>query len=167
MLVEHLSVVQREWSPHRVGNYRAKFLALPPQTALATIFLGAGSLSGAELGGERLLTPYATKEQEDEHSCFSDTTHLDFIQDQMGILNIFTGRFTRDDGRCIAGPGLLALIDAADPKLAATLKRQLDESLVAFQSIPPPFDQAIGGRDTDPGRVAIKRAIDAMQEQTV
>lgn len=167
LLVEHLAQVEREWQPGLTNNYRAQFLALPPAAALAHIFKGLGSYSSGELGGERLLVPYATKEQEGEHSCFSDTTHLDFIHGQLGIQNIFLGRYLRADGSRISGPGLKALLETADPQLAATLESQIAASLAAFEAVPPPFDQAMLGRDTDPGRVAIKRSIDAMQAQTL
>src|SRR5262249_40179501 len=98
---------------------------------------------------------------------FSDTTHLDFIHGQIGIQNIFAGSYTRIDGTRISGPGLETLLKSASPELAAILGTQIEASLAAFKAIPPPFDQAILGRDTDPGRVAVKRALDAMQAQTL
>jgi putative iron-regulated protein len=166
LLVEHLAGVEKEWAPDMPGNYRSQLLSLPPDSAIAKIVKGAGSLSGAELGGERLLVPYSTKEQEDEHSCFSDTTHLDLIYNQVGIQNVIRGTLVRADGTQISGPGLSALIEHVDPKLNSKLNTQLEESLAALKAIPVPFDQAVAGRDSDPGRVAIKRAIDAIQEQT-
>jgi putative iron-regulated protein len=66
LLVENLKTVAEEWAPDRAANYRARFLAMPPDEALTCILKGAGILSGAELAGERLTVPYETKEQEDE-----------------------------------------------------------------------------------------------------
>jgi putative iron-regulated protein len=166
LLIEHLTGVESQWSSKQPGNYREQLLTMPSDFALANILKGVGSLSGAELSGERLLVPYTTKQQEDEHSCFSDTTHLDLINNQVGIQNICLGSFTRADGTRINGDGLLALIEKVNAPLAATLKRQLEESLAALKAIPLPFDRAILGRDTDAGRVAIKKAIDCLNAQT-
>jgi hypothetical protein len=52
-----------------------------------------GSLSGAELSGERMSVAYDTRDQEDEHSCFSDNTHNDFIANALGIENVYLGRW--------------------------------------------------------------------------
>ena len=95
--------VVEEWAPDRPSNYRARFLAMPPDEALACILKGAGILSGAELAGERLTVPYETKEQEDEHSCFSDNTHADIVYDALGIQNVFLGRYVRVSGERIEG----------------------------------------------------------------
>ena len=98
LLTRQLETVVDEWAPHSASNYRARFLAMPPDEALACILKGAGILSGAELAGERLTVPYETKEQEDEHSCFSDNTHRDIVYDVLGIQNVFLGRYVRTSG---------------------------------------------------------------------
>ena len=67
--------------------------------ALACILKGIGILSGAELAGERLTVPYETKEQEDEHSCFSDNTQRDIVYDALGIQNVVLGRYVRVERR--------------------------------------------------------------------
>src|SRR5262245_9144447 len=64
LLVRNLETVVEEWTPNRPANYRARFLAMPVDEALACILKGLGILSGAELAGERLTVPYETKEQE-------------------------------------------------------------------------------------------------------
>src|SRR5262249_43064108 len=84
LLIEHLQTVVDAWAPDRAANYRARFVVMPPDQALAAIVKGIGILSGSELAGERLTVPYETKDQEDEHSCFSDNTHQDFIDDVLG-----------------------------------------------------------------------------------
>jgi putative iron-regulated protein len=166
LLVENLDSLVGEWAAGKPGNYRAKFTSLPADIALGDIFNGIGSLSGTELSGERLMVPYMTKDQEDEQSCFSDTTTSDLINDEIGIQNVFFGRYTREDGSVIQGPGLDVLLGNVAPRLAAILKQQLEESGTALKSIPPPFDQAILGRDSDPGRVAIKKSLDDLHLQT-
>src|SRR5262245_51946260 len=118
LLVQHLEMVVAEWAPDKTANYRARFVAMPPDEALASILKGAGILSGAELAGERLTVPYETKEQEDEHSCFSDTTDRDILFDTIGIQNVFLGRYVRVSGERIEGAGLRDIIAGVDPALA-------------------------------------------------
>ncbi len=166
LLPEHLNTVAIAWAPTQSHNYRARLLAMPPEAALSAILTGLGNLSGAELSGERLLVPYTTKHQENEHSCFSDTTHLDLVNNEIGIQNICLGRYRRSDGVVLEGPGLIAVIEPLDAALAATLKSQLEEGVAALKAIPAPFDQAILGNDDARGRMAIKKSLEALQAQT-
>ena len=165
LLVENLQTVTAAWAEGVTNNYRAEFLALDPDEALGRILKGIGSLSGPELAGERLTVPYETKEQEEEHSCFSDTTHQDVIYDVLGVQNIYLGRYTRTDGSKVTGPSLRDLLGQTDRAFAGRLAAQIDTSLAAARSIPVPFDQAILGPNTAPGRVAIKKTIVSLQAQ--
>jgi putative iron-regulated protein len=165
LLVEDLRVVVTQWAPDQPHNYRARLLAMPADEALTLLLNGLGNLSSAELSGERLLVPYTTKSQENEHSCFSDTTHLDLIHNELGVQDIWLGRYERENGTVIEGPGLNTLVSAVDPSLAATLRAQIAAALAALKAIPAPFDQAILGDDTMPGRVAIKKSLDALEAQ--
>jgi len=166
LLVQDLETVVKAWEPELRGNYHETFLALPSDEALGLVIKGVGTLSRAELAGERLTVALETKEQEDEHSCFSDTTHLDVIGNAVGIQNIYLGRYETTDGRTIQGPGLRELIAHADHALAEKLTREIETSVEATRRIPPPFDQAILGRDDTPGRMAIRQAIKSLEAQT-
>ena len=165
LLVDNLQTVTTAWAEGVTNNYRAEWLALDPDEALGRMFKGIGSLSGPELAGERLTVPYETKEQEDEHSCFSDTTHHDVIYNALGVQNIYLGRYTRTDGTKIQGPALRDLLAQTDRAFADRLAAQIDASLAAARGIPAPFDQAILGVNSAPGRVAIKKAITSLQAQ--
>ncbi|HEY1172992.1 MAG TPA: imelysin family protein [Verrucomicrobiae bacterium] len=166
LLIQHLKQVADEWAPGKESNYRGHFLAGTPHESLEKVIRGMGAFSGAELGGERTMVAYTTKEQEDEHSCFSDTTHQDMHYDQVGIMNVCTGIYRRPDKTEIRGTGLLDVIRERSPMLADRFAKELGESLAAVRAVPVPFDRAMKGRDTAPGRVALKRAIDALQAQT-
>jgi putative iron-regulated protein len=157
LLVEHLAQVHAAWS----GPYRSEFAALPVKQALGRVLRGMGSLSGPELAGERLTVPYETRDQENEHSCFSDTTHEDVLYDAQGVLNLCLGRY-----QAIQGVGICQLVADLDVELGQQLKQQIAASVAAAARIPAPFDQALGGADDAPGRVAIKSTIDALQAQT-
>lgn len=160
LLVQDLGSVSAEWAPES-GAYRASFVALPPEEALRRILLGLGSLSGAELAGERMQVAYDTKEQEDEHSCFSDNTHKDLLNNAIGIQNVYLGRRGSVDQ-----PGIDELVRERDPALDARLQAEMQASIDAIEAIGKPFDQAILGDDTAAGRQKVKKAIDALRKQT-
>jgi len=165
MLVADLKTLENDWRADRSDNYRAWFLSSAPHQSLRKILHGMGTLSATELAGERLTVAYETKEQEDEHSCFSDTTQTDVFLNALGIQNVFTGKYTRTDGTHIEGPGIESLLREASPKLADELAAQLTASVEAARSIPHPFDQTFTGPDSAPGRIAIHRTIRSLQQQ--
>jgi putative iron-regulated protein len=167
MLVRDLRTLASDWAAGNPDNYRAWFTASSSRPALQRILQGVASLSSTELAGERLIVAYETKEQEDEHSCFSDTTTMDMEFNALGIANVHSGRYRRVDGSVLEGPGLDALLRARSPELAARLSRQIEASLAAARAIPAPFDQAVLGPDSAPGRKAIHAAIGNFQEQAV
>ncbi|MCC6766139.1 MAG: iron-regulated protein [Deltaproteobacteria bacterium] len=160
LLIDDLEQVVEAWAPGDAGNYRAEFLALDPEEALGRILTGLGTLSASELGGERLSVAFETRDQEDEHSCFSDRTRDDLANDAVGIQNGYLGRY-----RDLDGPGLDDLVRQVDPALDAAVQQQLAASVAAIQAIPEPFDQAILGADESPGRVAVEAAITALFTQ--
>jgi putative iron-regulated protein len=138
---------------------------MPPAEALACVVKGVGILSGGELAGERLTVAYETKEQEDEHSCFSDNTQQDLFYNVVGIENIVLGRYVRGNGERVEGPGLAALVGRTDAALGGSLARHVANSVAAARAIPAPFDRAIEGNDAAPGRVAVKALIEALRSQ--
>ena len=164
LLIRDLEQVRDAWAPGH-DNYRAKFLALPPSEAFGLAIKGMGSLSGPELGGERLTVAYETKAQENEHSCFSDNTIIDLADDALGIQNACLGRYERMNGSSVQGPGLCAAAAARSPELAERLQKEIAASVAKVRGIPAPFDQAILGADTAPGRSAVQAAIASLQAQ--
>ena len=166
LLLRQLEEVRDAWDPSRPDSYRKKFLALPPKEALGLVVKGMGSLSGPELSGERLTVPYETKDQENEHSCFSDTTSSDVAHDALGIENVGLGRYQRVNGEVVKGTSLVDLIATRDRALSERLKADLARSVAAARAIPSPFDQAILGTDDSAGRAKIWATIQALQRQT-
>jgi putative iron-regulated protein len=166
LLVENLETIAAAWREGNASNYRAEFVAKEPNEALANILKGVGALSGPELAGERLTTPYETKEQEEEQDCFSDNTCNDLIDDALGIQNVYLGRYEGKGSRQVHGPGLHQLLARVDPALAGRLALQVEAAVASARGIPHPFDQSILGADNTPGRVAIKQAVTAFQTQS-
>lgn len=165
LLVEHLESLAAAWAEGRARNYRAEFVA-DPDAALAKILRGMGALSGPELAGERLTVPYETKEQEEEHSCFSDNTRDDIVNNAIGIRNVFYGCYTTVQGRRVSGPRIYDLLRQKDADFAERLAAQIESAVAAAQNIPQPFDQAIRGGNAAMGRAAIKQAIAALQTES-
>jgi len=161
LLVDNLTAVRDQWVPDVEGNYRAAFVKLESAEALRRMLTGMGTLSGGELTGERLSVAFETKDQEDEHSCFSDNTLDDLSHDTLGIQNAFFGRYGG-----VMGLGVYDLVKAVNPDLAAHTRQAMEAAQSAMHAIPPPFDQAILGPDTAPGRVAIAAAIADLNSQT-
>lgn len=159
-LQEDLAHVRDAWAPGR-DNFRRRFLAQEPADALRDALRGMVVLSGFELAGERLAVAWETRDQEQEHSCFSDNTHRDFVTNQQGILALWRG-----DGAALPGGGMRQLALHADPELAQELDARLAASLAAIEAMPVPFDQAILGEDDAPGRRAVLAAIESLEAQT-
>ncbi len=88
LLLTHLQQVYDAWGPG--ATYRADFEAVPDDS-FGAILTGMIVLSGFETGGERLQAALDSGDREDEHSCFSDNTHADMVEDVRGIQNVCPG----------------------------------------------------------------------------
>lgn len=160
LLQEHLQTLVDAWSPGQTGNYRATFLALDKDEALRKIMTGMGILSKAELAGERMFTALDNQDQEDEHSCFSDNTHRDIVNNALGILNVYYGTYQGVAGNNIAGTSLKELAKAFSADSEAALTALLEEARTSVNAIPAPFDysltqESVGG--TGPIMQAIRK----------
>ncbi|GAB2486262.1 imelysin family protein [Comamonas humi] len=164
LLVEDLQSVADQWKPG-ARNFRAGF-EQQPDDALRRIFVGLGSLSRGELAGERLEVAMASRDQEDEHSCFSDNTHRDAVTNAQGILNVWQGRYQRLDGSLLQGPGIRDWVAAKDAALADKATRQITQSVEAAKAIPAPFDQAIQGARDSASRAKVQATIDSLVQQS-
>lgn len=164
LLTDHLHDLVAQWAPGQSDNYRADFISGDPVKSVRAILYGLHALSGKELAGERLLVAWDTQDQEDEHSCFSDTTHLDMIYDVVGIENVYRGRYRSVSGHVISGTGVRALVRTFFPDELARFDGQMDEILRRVRTIPEPFDQAILGEDEEPGRRAIFQAVESLED---
>ncbi len=146
LLVDNTQQLVDAWAPNDASNYRSAFVAASAQQhSLAKILVGMGSLSGGEMGGER-MRGLDTGDKEEEHSCFSDNTHRDFVVDQQGIVNVYQGRYMRLNGAVIDGPGINDLVQAANASLNSEVNSQFatTQQLLGLIS-----DRAEGGLSFD------------------
>ncbi|TKT88557.1 imelysin family protein [Dyadobacter frigoris] len=159
LLVKDLQSVSAQWET--TGAYRKDFTAAANvEQSLINIFNGMGKLTKGELSGERMTVLLASKDQEDEHSCFSDNTKNDFIYDETGIYNVYLGKYTKTDGTVLDGPGLNDLVLAKNASVNTTMIAKLDASVAAINAIPAPVDQSV---TTSPD--SFKAAITALRTQ--
>lgn len=163
LLVDHLQHLVDEWAPGK-KNYRAAF-EKDVKGSVKNIMTGMSMLTGFELSGERLLVAYESQAQEDEHSCFSDTTHNDCTYDIIGIVNVWNGSYKRLDGSTVSGKGIKDLALAADADLAKALDKKMNDAITQSKAIPVPFDQAILGKDDTPARKSIMVLIENLEDQ--
>ena len=163
LMITHLESVNSEWAAGG-DNYRASFEGGSTEDGLRDVLTGMIILSGFETGGERLQTALDSGDQEDEHSCFSDNTHRDMIQDIQGIQNVYLGTYKRLDGTTVSGTGVKDVIAARDAELATKIEAQIAESLAAANALNTPFDQEIASGNTE-GRARVEALITSLRAQ--
>jgi putative iron-regulated protein len=165
LLVDDLGMLEREWKAGRKSNYRAEFEGGGTES-LRKIFVGMGSLSRGELAGERLEVALARRDQEDEHSCFSDNTHRDIVNNAFGIQNVWLGRYRRADGTLLQGPSLRDRVAKQDAALAERTTLQIARSVALAKAIQPPFDREILGGGGAAGRQRVQATVDSLVQQS-
>jgi putative iron-regulated protein len=159
LLLTHVRQLVAAWAPDE-KNYRREFEA-DSEHAIRRMLTGMVVLSGFEMSGERLAVAYETRDQEQEHSCFSDTTVDDFIANQRGIAAVYRG----DDVRGMPF-GLRSLVVKCHPAYVDALDRRIRTATAAVEAVPAPFDQAILAPDDTSARKAILAAMEALEGQS-
>jgi putative iron-regulated protein len=161
LLVGHLEDLVAAWEPD--ATYRAELESVESSEALRRIMSGMIVLSGFETGGERVKAAYDSGDQEDEHSCFSDNTHRDMVQDVQGVLNVWRGSYTRTNGDVVSGPGIRDVVRLKNAALAEHIEDHIVEALEAAEALEPPFDREIA-LDNDDGRLRVEELMNALTE---
>ncbi len=159
-LVADLGEVTEQWQADEAGTYRAQLLATPAVEVLGRALHGATSYLTIELFGERLSVALDSGSQEDEHSCFSDTTHLDLQHGIAGIANLLRGDF----GERHLGPGIIEVIAFQNPALAARVNKALTNAIAQAAALKPPIDQLIRLRPEHPDRIQAEATVTAFHE---
>lgn len=165
ILRSHIATVADEWSPFNYDGTPGEFFLRRPSRIIKTALRGVSSMAGREIASERLAAALRSRSQEDEHSCFSDTTHNDLVANMEGLEIVMFGKFVSASGKVqIDEKGLLDIIASADPKLAEKIKTQFYDAKSRIAAIPAPFDQAIIADEGSPPHQAIKDAIASLWE---
>jgi putative iron-regulated protein len=138
-IVANLEDVAAEWDADN-GAYRKAFIA-EPVDAVQKIMRGIGALSAGELAGERISVALDTKDQEDEHSCFSDNTAADVALNAKGIQIVYLADF---DG--VSGMSVSDLVKK-------------------IENLPATFETMIAAAEDDPNNEALVAVRDAVEQQ--
>jgi putative iron-regulated protein len=166
LLVDDLQEMVDDWKD---GGAAAK---AAQEGGLSSILTGLGSLSYGELAGERIKLGVLLHDPEEEHDCFSDNTHNSHYYDQVGMMNIYTGKYTRTNGEVVSGPSMAdyAAKRAADQN--AKVNERMAETLSKFEAIKKTadsgemaYDQMLGAGN-EKGNQMLFAAVDALVAQT-
>lgn len=99
--------------------------------ALKQIIAGMGVFIKSELANERIAVAVLTPSEEDEHSCFSDNTHRDIVNNYLGFKNILTATYKgKNYGK--------SLLDATDEKTKAkilALMKSIEEKIDSIDKV--------------------------------
>jgi putative iron-regulated protein len=153
-----VSALHDAWSTSDADAYSAKFLGLEPREAIGRMLNGIAILAGFEFMSERLAVALDSGDQEDEHSCFSDTTKQDFVYDLAGIKAVWTG-----DGAGKERPGLDEVLKKLDAGLAAEVDGLLAQAEADINALGDPWDQVLAAAPGSEVRVVAEKAVASLQ----
>lgn len=93
--------------------------------ALKQIIAGMGVFVKSELANERIAVAVLTPSEEDEHSCFSDNTHRDIVNNYLGFKNILTATYKGKK----YGTSLLDAVDSETKTRIQELMKSIEEKI--------------------------------------
>ncbi|MGB6104218.1 MAG: imelysin family protein [Pusillimonas sp.] len=168
MLVSDLEAMVAEWQADGAAR---RSVQQDPKAGLVAMLTGLGSLSYGELAGERIKLGLMLHDSEEEHDCFSDNTHNSHFYNQVGMMNVYLGQYTRVDGSQVRGASLSDLVKARDAALDDEMRSKLNDTLQAMQAMKEraekveTYDQMIAQGNAR-GNAVVQAAIDSLVAQT-
>jgi putative iron-regulated protein len=142
LLLDHLAYVRDAWAPG--APYREDLVNRKTSNeALGLLFFGLKEFVGTEMAGERMFVALDTKDQEHEHSCFSDNTVNDHKMNLLGVKNVYFGTYKRTDGSTISGRSFNDIAEKLDKRKAAAVRAAFANAEAKVNALPEPFDYAI------------------------
>lgn len=155
-LVDDLAWLERQWRPGEPGSYADEFLAREPHEAIGRMLTGAALLAGHELASERLAVALDSGSQEDEQSCFSDTTWQDFAWGLAGIKRVYYGRGHE--------ASIASTLQRLQPRLALEMEQRFAEAERRVAALREPFDRILAAAPDSDERVDAEAAVLALQQ---
>ncbi|MGL4490265.1 MAG: imelysin family protein, partial [Rhizobiaceae bacterium] len=140
------------------NGYAGKFQQLPQREAIGRVLNGIAILAGFEFMSERLAVALDSGDQEDEHSCFSDTTHQDFVYDLAGIKAVWTG-----DRDGTTRKGLDELVRSIDAPTADKVDALLADTEAKIAALGNPWDKVLATAAGSPERKVAEDAVVSLQ----
>ena len=157
-LAHELHELEEKWELQNASGYAKKLKAMPEREVIGRMLNGMAVLAGFEFMSERLAVALDSGDQEDEHSCFSDTTKQDFVYDLVGIEQVWTG-----DNEGGERAGLNDLVRAQDATLADRIDGLLADTETKVAALGDPWDKVLAAPKDSPERKAAEDAVVALQ----
>ncbi len=157
-LAHELHELEEKWELQNASGYAKKLKAMPEREAIGRMVNGMAVLAGFEFMSERLAVALDSGDQEDEHSCFSDTTKQDFVYDLAGIKQVWTG-----DNEGGERAGLNDLVRAQDAALADRIDGFLADTETKVADLGDPWDKVLAAPKDSPERKAAEEVVVALQ----
>ncbi len=168
MLVDDLQEMADNWKTDGAARTEVQ---TDPQAGLIAMLTGLGSLSYGELAGERMKLGLMLHDPEEEHDCFADNTHNSHFYNQVGMMNVYQGRYKRVDGSIVEGASLSQLVAEKDASLDKEVLARMRATYQAMLTMKQraetieTYDQMIGQGNSE-GNAVVQVAIDALIAQT-
>ena len=150
--MEHIAWLNNQWKEN--GEGRKTFLS--SQDPGGAILTGIATLAGFELSAERIATALDSGDPEDEHSCFSDQTHIDVRANFNGIKNVYLGLGVNGEK---FSPSASTLISNKNPTLHEKIMSTLNKTSNNINNITVPFDKLLSETKNSPGRIAAENTV--------
>jgi len=169
LLIDDLKEMVANWRSN--GSARKSLMNGSNKAGLAAILTGLGSLSYGELAGERIQLGLMLHDPEEEHDCFSDNTHNSHYYNLLGMINVYTGKYTRIDGKVVSGPSMANLIKEKKFSLNEEMMNKFHKTLFSMTQMKKTaesgksYDQMLGEGDKD-GNQIIQDVVDSLKDQT-
>ena len=157
-LAHKLNELEGTWQLQNAVGYAKKLKAMPEREVIGRMVNGMAILAGFEFMSERLAVALDSGDQEDEHSCFSDTTKQDFVYDLAGIKQVWTG-----DNEGGERAGLNDLVRSQDAALADRVDGLLADAETKVAALGDPWDQVLAKPKDSPERKAAEEVVVALQ----
>ncbi|HML29474.1 MAG TPA: imelysin family protein, partial [Hyphomicrobium sp.] len=167
LLVDDLAEMTEDWKPD--GKARKALAAGNDSVQLSTILTGLGSLSYGELAGERMKLGVLLHDPEEEQDCFSDNTHNSHYYDQVGMMEIWNGKY--DGVTPVSGPSIAELAREKAPEAAKRVDDAMAVTLDKIKAIKAKADSGEMAYDqmlaagNDVGNKMVLDAVDALVSQ--
>ena len=152
LLMEHINWLNSQWKTGGLGR-KAFLEKKDPGGAILT---GITTLAGFELSSERIATALDSGDPEDEHSCFSDQTHIDIKANFYGIKNVYLGIGANGE---TFSPSVSEIIKNKNTALHEKIIKVLDEISQNIENITVPFDKMLSETKNGSGRIAAEKTV--------
>ncbi|HVZ03233.1 imelysin family protein [Hyphomicrobium sp.] len=167
LLVDDLQEMVGDWKPD--GAARQALAKQDDNQQLSTILTGIGSLSYGELAGERMKLGVLLHDPEEAHDCFSNNTQNSHFYDEVGMIEIWNGKYdgtTATSGASIADLARAKAPDAAKrvDEAMANAKAKINLIKVKADSGEMGYNQMLAAGN-DAGNKLILDAVDALVAQ--